>query len=194
MMSKMDEVFRRVLNDRDIFDTPYDTDVKKPIPKLFEGDSWKELGKLFNEGRKNEFIEKIDSRIREIENQEQRARGWRRDKINELKQRAEWLKLAFDNKPHLLKQLFENLEWYGLVECKLPNMDQYGKVIERYDISIVEHYFVDKIERTFYPQNRALEKILEYVKELYTGGVAPEEIAYFVRKINSLTKYWEVIE
>lgn len=144
MMSKMDEVFRKVLNDKEIFDSPYDRYTRTPIPKLFEGASWKELGGLFNEGRKDEFIEKIESRIKEIENQEQRARGWRRDKINELKQRAEWLKLAFDNKPNLLKDLFENLEWYGLVECKLPRMEDYGKVIERYDISIVEQYFVDK--------------------------------------------------
>jgi len=115
-------------------------------------------------------------------------------KINELKQRGEWLKSAFDNKPHLLKQLFENLEWYGLVECKLPTMDSYGKVIERYNITMVEQYFVDKIKRSSYPQNRALEKVLEYVKELYIAGISPEEIAYFVRKLNSLTKYWEVIE
>ncbi|UYZ40534.1 MAG: hypothetical protein N2V74_03615 [Candidatus Methanospirare jalkutatii] len=194
MMSKIDEVFRRVLNDKEIFDSPYDRNTRASIPKLFEGDSWKELGRLFNESRKDEFIEKIDSRIREIENQERRARGWRRDKINELKQRAEWLKSAFDNKPNLLKNLFENLEWYGLVECKLPRMEDYGKVIERYDISIVEQYFVDKIKGASYPQNRALEKILEYVKELHTTGISPEEIAYLVRKIDSLAKYWEVIE
>ncbi len=194
MMSKIDEVFRRVLNDKEIFDSPYDKNTRAPIPKLFEGASWKELGRLFNEGRKDEFIEKIDSRIREIENQERRARGWRRDKINELKQRAEWLKSAFDNKPNLLKDLFENLEWYGLVECKLPRREDYGKVIERYDISIVEQYFVDKIKRASYPQNRALEKILEYVKELHTAGISSEEIAYLVRKIDSLAKYWEVIE
>ncbi|PLV59908.1 hypothetical protein [Thermotoga sp. KOL6] len=194
MMSKMDEVFKKVLNDREIFDSPYDRDTREPIPKLFEGRSWEELERLFNEGRKDEFIEKINSRIREIENQEGRSNRWRHDRIKELKQRAKWLKSAFESKPHLLKQLFEKLEWYGVVECKLPNMDQYGRVIERYDISVVEHYFVDKIKRTSYPRNKALEKVLEYVKELYTAGISSEEIAYFVRKIDSLTKYWEVIE
>jgi len=193
-MSKIDEVFRRVLNDREIFDSPYDRNTRVPIPKLFEGDNWEELERLFNEGRKDEFIKKIDSRIEKIENQEQGVRGWRREKINELKQRAEWLKSAFDNKPNLLKDLFENLEWYGLVECKLPRMEDYGKVIERYDISIVEQYFVDKIRRASYPQNKALEKILGYVKELRTAGISCEEVAYLVRKIDSLTKYWEVIE
>ncbi len=194
MTSKMDEVFKKVLNDRDIFNSPYDRNKRDNIPKLFEKDSWKELGRLFNEGKRDEFISKVDSRIREIENQEQRTNSWRREKINELKKRGEWLKSAFDNKPYLLKQLFENLEWCGLVECKLPNMDSYGKVIERYNITTVEQYFVDKIKRTSYPQNRALERVLEYVKELYISGISPEEIAYFVRKLNSLTKYWEVIE
>ena len=194
MTSKIDEVFKKVLNDKDIFDSPYDKNARAPIPKLFEGDNWKELERLFNEDRKDEFIEKIDSRIKEIEDQERRANKWRHDKINDLKQRAEWLKSAFYSKPYLLKQLFENLEWYGLVECKLPNMDSCGKVIERYDISTVEQYFVDKIKRASYPRNRALEKILEYVKELHITGISPEEIAFLVRKIDSLTKYWEVIE
>ncbi len=194
MMSKMDDVFRKVLNDKEIFDSPYDRYTRTPIPKLFEKASWKELGGLFNEGRKNEFIVKIDSRIREIEKREQKANKWRRERIDELKRRAEWLKSAFENKPHLLAELFKTLEWYGLVECKLPNMDDYGSVIERYDIPIVVQYFVDKIKRESYPRNRALEKVLEYVKELYAAGISPEEIAFFVRKLNSLTKYWEVIE
>jgi hypothetical protein len=73
-------------------------------------------------------------------------------------------------------------------------MENYGKVIERYDLSIVEQYFMGKIERSSYPQNIALERVLEYVKELYMAGISPEEIAYFVRKLKSLIKYWEVIE
>ena len=194
MTSKMKEVFKKVLNDREIFDSTYDKNKGVPIPKLFEGKDWKELERLFEGGKKGEFMEKIDSRIEDIENQEQRANRWRQKQINELKQRAGWLKSAFYKKTHLLKQIFENLEWYGLVECKLPNMDNYGKVIERYDLSMVEQYFIDKIKRASYPQNRALEKVLEYVKELYAAGISPEEIAYFVRKLNSLTKYWEVIE
>ncbi len=200
MMSKMDEVLRKVLNDRDIFDTPYDKKTKVPIPKLFDTSDWKELEKLFHGGKKKEFTDKVDQRIREIENREQKNQGggsrWRRLRIDELKQRSEWLKSAFDNKPNLLKQLFEYLDWYGLVKCKLPTMDQYGKVIERYDISIVEEYFIDKMKRSSSKdyETKALKKALEYVKVLFNSGVSREEIAYFVRKLNSLTKYWEVIE
>ncbi len=223
MMNKMNEVFRRVLNDKEIFDSPYDRNTKEPIPKLFERDSWKELSQTLNEiqllcqkyainfedlkklrdedkipeelKEKIKVFEKtVKDRVKEIEKQEKTPNKWRQSRISELKRRAEWLIDAIYKKPYLLKSLFENLEWYGLVECKLPRMEDYGKVIERYDISIVEQYFVDKIKRASYPQNRALEKILEYVKELHTAGISPEEIAYLVRKIDSLAKYWEVIE
>ncbi len=194
MMSKMEEIFKKVLNDRDIYNSPYDKDKGETIPKLFEKESWKELGRLFSEDKRDEFISKIDSRISEIENQERQAKYWRKGRIKKLIQLGKELKLAFEKKPYLLKQLFENLEWYGLVECKLPNMDSYGKVIERYGITTVEQYFLDKISRLKSPKNKALEKVLEYVKELYIAGISIEEISYFVRKLNSLTKYWEVIE
>ena len=82
-------------------------------------------------------------------------------------------------------------------------MDDYGKVIERHDISTVEHYFVDKIKREvsykhgqryISKRGKALEKVFEYVKELYNSGLHPVEIAFFVRKLNSLVTYWEAIE
>jgi len=178
----MDEVFKKVLNDKDIFDSLWGRGWGKPIPKLFKEDEWKKLGELFRKGKKEELEKEIDNKINGIDN-------------NKLKKRAEWLKYALYEKPNLLKNLFENLEWYGLVKCNLPNMNDYGRVIERYDISIVEQYFVDNIKRERNnPRGKALEKVLEYVKELYSAGVPSEEIAYFVRKLNSLTKYWEIIE
>lgn len=195
MMNKLDEVFKKILNDTDIFDSPYDQRDRKIIPKLFEGDKWQKLKKLFSEGNKVKFLEVIDARIEEIIKQEQNVKDWRLERINELKQRAEWLRRSFDEKPYLLKEVFETLSWYGLVKCKLPSsMDNYGKVIERYELSIVCQFFTDKISRANFPQNKALRKILEYVKELFNLGFSPEEIAYFVRKVDSLEKYWEVIE
>jgi hypothetical protein len=194
MTSKMEEVFRKVLSDKDIFDSPYDKNKKESIPKLFEGEKWKELGKLFRAEKEEEFKRKIDGRMHEIENKEREVNRWREERIKRLKERSAWLKGAYNEKPHLLMQLFDNLDWYGFVECKLPSMDAYGKVIERYDLPIVEHFFVDKIKGARFPKNNALEKVLEYVKELYDSHISVEEIAYFVRKLNSLEKYWGVIE
>lgn len=194
MMSKMDEIFKKVLNDEYIFNSLYDQNKKESIPKLFDREQWHELRKLFIGRNKDKFIEMVGGRMDVIRNQEQNTTDWRRKRIDELKRRAEWLKTAYTEKPHLLELLFETLNWYGLVECKLPNMDDYGKVIERYELSIVLQFFTDKIGRANFPQNRALERVLEYVKELYNSGFSPEEIAYFVRKVDSLEKYWEVIE
>ena len=193
MTSKMDEIFEKVLNDRDIFDSLYDRDKKEYIPKLFEGEDWKKLEELFDKKDENKFKEIIENRINQIKANEQNAKRWRKEKIKELEERANWLINAYNNKPHLLKQLFKTLKWYGLVECKLPNMNDYGKVIERYDKSIVIEYFMNKIEKFSFPKNHALSKVLNYVIELYDAEVPREKIAFFVRKLNSLTKYWEVI-
>ncbi|WP_427338334.1 hypothetical protein [Caloranaerobacter sp. DY30410] len=191
MMSKIDEVFKKILNDTDIFDSPRGEEDLK----LFKEDDWKKLKELLDEDRRDEFKEKVDNMLDKKIKKVQQKKIWsREDRIKELKQRAEWLKSAFDNKPYLLRQLIEILDWYGLVECKLPNMETYGKIIEKYEISIVEEYLSDKIRRTNYSQRKALEKVFEYIKELYHAGVSSERIAYFVRKLNSLTKYWEVIE
>ncbi|WP_461863696.1 hypothetical protein, partial [Thermococcus sp.] len=121
-------------------------------------------------------------------------RNMKHDDKNKILKLLAALKNSVDEKPNLLYELLNTLDSYALVKCNLPNMENYGKVIERYNLSIVEQYFMDKIRRASYPQNKALERILEYVKELYSAGFSSEEIGYFVRKVNSLTKYWEVIE
>ena len=56
MTSKLDEVFKRVLNDTAIFDSRYDKKQKERIPKLFEGENWQELGKLFREREAEEAL------------------------------------------------------------------------------------------------------------------------------------------
>ena len=195
MISKMDEVFTKVINDEDIFSSPYDKNSRDTVPVLFSGSEWnKELYTFFDKNDQEKFNEQIDSRIQEIRRTERNVSRWRKKKIDELENLANCLKRAFVTKRNLLKQLFNKLNWFGLVECKLPDMDDYGKVIERYEIVFVEQYFSDKIKRSSYPYNRALGNILEYVKDLYSSNVSTEELAYFVRKLNSLTTYWEVLK
>lgn len=100
---------------------------------------------------------------------------------------------AYDQKPYILRQMFDKLNSFGLVECKLPNMEDYGKVIENHNRSTVEQYFLSKIDRARGYQN-ALRKTLEYVKELYAMNLDILEIAFFIRKLNSLTQFMEVIK
>lgn len=106
------------------------------------------------------------------------------------------MKKAYNQKPYILEQMFDKLDSFGLVECKLPNMEDYGKVIENHSISTVEQYFLSKIysDSTSAYQKRALKKTLEYVKELYAMNIDLLEIAFFVRKLNSLALFIEVIK
>jgi len=193
---KIDEVLKKVLKDKDIF---------SPVFVLFNENEWKELKGIFmkyfenkSEKEKDFFIRRVGEACKKakekIQNQNKKHR--QDGMVKKLELMAEWLEKAIDEKPNLLKRLFENLGWYGLVRCNLPNMNNYGKVIERYNISTVEQYFLDNIKkRQGNPKERiALGKVLEYVEELYNAGVSREEIAYFVRKLDSLAKYWEIIE
>lgn len=143
----------------------------------------KKLNELFINKKEEEFKRMIDNKLNNL-----------RSYYNKLNELAKSLKEAYNNKPKMLEQLFCYLDWYGLVECKLPNMEDYGKVIEKYDRNIVLQYFCDKISKAPNHQKKALKKMLEYIQELYEAKLSREEIAYFVRKINSLEEFWRLIK
>jgi hypothetical protein len=187
-MSKIDDVFRKALSDSDIFESRYDNRSREKFPRLFEEKDWKTLEELFEVKDEVSFKQKIDERIQEI-GHNPKYREWKR----ELTKQAERIKKAYTEKPYLLGELLKSLSWYGAMECNLPTMDDYGKIIERYEPAIVEEFFMDKISKQRRKEGKALAKVLEYVKELYDSEVSVEEIAYFVRKLDSLGGYWEVI-
>lgn len=182
MMSKMDKIFKRVLNDKDIF---------WPKRELFTEEEWRKLKNKSH--RPEEYKSEIKNKIDSLEVVEKRSSDSRKREISEEKQLLNNLLYTLEQKPHTLNQMFNYLNSYGLVKCNLPSMDDYGKVIERYDISIVEQFFLDKIKReNNRHKKKALRKVLEYVKELYNSNHSALEIAYFVRKLNSLITFWEV--
>uniref|UniRef100_A0A7C3N7J8 Uncharacterized protein n=1 Tax=candidate division WOR-3 bacterium TaxID=2052148 RepID=A0A7C3N7J8_UNCW3 len=189
MISDMDKVFRRILNDEDIFWTQ---------KEIFNKEEWLSLKEKFRNGNMDEFEKVIQEKIKDYDQKiTQTNNNKEREKFQKAKTLCQSLIKAISNKPNLLNNLFEYLDSFGLVKSNLPSpssMDDYGKVIERYEISIVELYFLDKINRenNMYTKN-ALKKLLEYVKELYQSNQSPLEIAYFIRKLNSLTTLWEVL-
>lgn len=183
MMSKMDEVFRKVLNDKDIFW------IKREI---FTSGEWRKLREKSHQPEecKSAIKKKLDSLKIEEENASDNRK--KRD-IGEAKQILNNLLKNLEQKPNIFNQFLKYLDFYGLVKCNLPSMDDYGKVIERYGISTVEQFFLDKMKReNDKHKKKALAKVLEYVKELYNANISPVEIAYFVRKLDSLTIFWEV--
>ena len=183
MMSKMDEIFKKVLNDRDIFW------VKKEI---FSVQEWGELRDKRSQPERYESV--IKQKIQSLNVEEKNSSDDKEKKdIREAERLLNNLLNALEQKPNILHQMFNYLDSYGLVKCNLPSMDDYGKVIERYGISTVEQFFLDKIKReNAQHKKRTLAKVLEYVKELYNTNLSPLEMAYFVRKLDSLTTFWEV--
>ena len=191
----LDDIMMFILNDPDVFSPPYDRNARSAIPLLFETKDWKRLKEIFEEGDKNSFNYFVDKQCQQLQQKNQGADKWRENKISETIKLGQSLKKAFNQKPYVLKQIFNLLESFGLIECKLPNMEDYGKIIENHDRPIVEQYFLYKIgkEKEGF-RKRALEKTFEYLKELYAMNIDTLEIAFFIRKINSLTQFIEVIK
>ncbi|NWF99161.1 MAG: hypothetical protein HXY52_09575 [Nitrospirae bacterium] len=189
MMSDMDKVFRRILNDEDIFWTQ---------KEIFNKEEWLSLKEKFRNGNMDEFEKVIQEKIKDYDQKiTQTNNNKEREKFQKAKTLCQSLIKAISNKPNLLNTLFEYLDSFGLVKSNLPSpsaIDDYGKVIERYEIGTVTQFFLDKIERESDKyKKKALKKLLEYVKELYQSNQSPLEIAYFVRKLDSLKTLWEVL-
>ncbi|MGQ9847346.1 MAG: hypothetical protein ACUVQP_07585 [Bacteroidales bacterium] len=183
MMSKMEEIFKKVLNDKDIFW------IKREI---FNETEWNELKNSKN--NHDRFNEIVDNKIRSLKNDKRKVphNDKDNDKDKALKL-CENLKTALKEYPNILEQVLNLLTSYGVIQSNLPSMDDYGKIIERYGRSTVEQFFFDKIKRENNKyKKKALSKVLEYVKELYNANISPLEIAYFVRKLDSLIIFWEV--
>jgi len=191
----LDDVIRRILNDPDIFGPPYDKDARSALPLLFEVEKWRQLKGSFTNRDRNSFNFIVDSQCKELQQKENKTTRWREGKIRAIIGLGKSLKDAYEQKPYILEQMFDKLDSFGLVECKLPNMEDYGKVIENHSLSTVERYFVSKIDRAANAdQRRALRKTLEYVKEMYAMDLDVIEIAFFVRKLNSLSQFIELIK
>lgn len=190
----LDDVMIRVLNDPNVFSPPYDKDVRSPLPLLFEKKDWELLEETFKKKDKNSFNSIVDKHCRKLHQKEQDAKRWRREQINKIITLGSALKKAYEEKPNLLERLFEVFDTFGYIECNLPTMEDYGKVIENHNRSTVEQYFLSKIDRARGYQKRALRKTLEYVRELYAMKIDVLEIAFFIRKLNSLTQFMEVIK
>ena len=189
MMSDMDTILKKILNDRDIF---------YHEKEIFTKSEWNLLREKFINKNLEEYKNIIQGKINEYNQKiNQATNNKEKEKFQGAKKLCQSLINAIYDKPNLLNNLFEYLDSFGLVKSNLPSpssMDDYGKVIERYDIGTVTQFFLDKIERESDKyKKKALKKLLEYVKELYQSNQSPLEIAYFVRKLNSLKTLWEVL-
>lgn len=190
----LDIVMRHVLNDPDIFGPPFDRNLRTDLPLLFQKEDWRKLKAAFENRDKSSFNSLVEKQIQNLRNEAACSQYWRKGQIEKSLPLGESLKRAFETKPNLLAQLFDLFDCFGLIKCKLPNMEDYGKVIENHTKPIVAEFFLYHINKADWDEKRALKKTFEYVKELYNMNLDVLEIAFFVRKLNSLTEFVEVIK
>ncbi|MGD0203447.1 MAG: hypothetical protein ABSC20_06025 [Candidatus Bathyarchaeia archaeon] len=187
------DIMKRILNDTDVFAPPYDRTQRENI-LLFQKEDWKKLSLAFEKRDKSTFNCLIDKRLQNLHAEASCSQHWRKVQIETLLPLGLSLKNAFETKPNLLSLLFDLFDCFGLFECRLPNMEDYGTVIENHTKPIVEQFFFHQINKANMDQKRALARVFEYVKELYNLNIDVVEIAFFVRKLNSLTELVEVIK
>jgi len=182
----LNDVMRRVLNDPDIFFTKH---------LIFNNHEWNDLRTKFQnndfDGLNKKIEEKISSLRKEYQSEQDPKK---RTSIQEAGELTKALKESIIKPPHILDQMFSMLDRFGVPRCNLPNMEDYGKVIENHNFPIVEEYFLYKIDKANRFERTALKKIFEYVKELYAMKHDVLEIAFFIRKVNSLTQFVEMVK
>ncbi len=182
-MNKLQDILQEILNDKDIFTTPYN------LEPLIDNYTWSKLREFIETDNRDEFVKLIDNRYNQVK---YRYRG----KLSkDLKYRYNSLKNAYDNRQTLLKELLDNLDWFGLVHNNLPNMNEIGIIIERYTDDVVKAYFQDKIARENNPYKKnALRKVLLYYIEMRKCNIPRSVIAYFIRKLDKLENYWGLLD
>lgn len=184
----LDEIMRRVLNDSDIFYVSY---------IIFDENEWEKIGEEFQKGNFSGVTTRIDKKIDQLQNALNSETN-KKETLEKAIKLTEALKSAVNNKPYILQQMFLTLDRFGLVKPNLTSssvLEDLGKVVENHNRATVEQYFFYKIDKEKYKfRKKALKKLLEYLKELYAMNLDTLEIAFFIRKLDSLTQYMEVIK
>ncbi len=184
--SPLEEAMRRVLNDRRIFWMPQELIGKADWAKLKDAlsteDSDTALGVVAS--AKDGLEKKINAE----------RDPTRRQHLEGAQQLLDGLGAKIQQAPSSINRVLDLMESFGPVRCNLPDTEDLGKVIEGYGRPTVEQFFSYKIQKEGNQQRRhALAALYEEVRRLYDQHVEPIEIAFFVRKIDSLNQLVEVL-
>jgi hypothetical protein len=180
----MDEILKSVLNDSDIFFMYF---------TIFDNSEWKDLREKYSQKDFTYITSKFDQKLKALKREFNSQRS-RKERLKEAITCTKALKNAVHDKPYILERLLTTLDKFGMVTCNLPNMEGYGRVIENRSPATVEQFFLYNIRKARSYEKSALLKVLEYVKELYALNYGILEIAFFVRKLNSLEEFFKMIK
>lgn len=182
----LEEAMRRVLNDRRIFWMTQELIGKADWAKLRDalsgGDSDTALGVVAS--AKDSIAKRI--------NAERDPRN--RQHVESAQQLLSGLEAKLKQAPSSVTRVLELMDSFGPVRCNLPDTEDMGKVIEGYGRPTVEEFFTYKIQKEGEQRRRqALVALFEEVRRLYDQHVEPLQIAFFIRKIDSLNQLVEVL-
>ena len=184
-MSKIAEIFRRAVNDDKMFPVRYE---------IFNESEWQQLSQLFKERNKEGFDNLIEMKRNAIKQKTgMNSKKAEKDDYYRALQLLDAMKNGFNSESALLREMFDVYKEYGIRWCNLPTMDQYGRIIERKELTTVKMFFQNKSHAENQRGREALLRALDYVITLYDEDTPLEEIAYFVRKLDSLQHYGEAI-
>ena len=185
--SPLDHAIRKALNDRRIFWMPQ---------KLIDRVVWSNL-KLSIKSGKTDDVQSIlsgaENAVCNLISSERDPR--KKGHLKDAKKLLAGLKTKIGQQSPFVAYLLDMLDEFGPLLSNLPNMEDFGKVIEGYNHSTAEQFFLYKIQKEKNRRKKdALCTLIEIVKELYKSHVNPLEIAFFVRKIDSLPQIMEVLQ
>ncbi len=183
----IEAAMRHVLNDRRIFWMPQE---------LIDKVKWSEFREALRKGDMVSATSVLDSAEKAITSRISNERdATKRKHLEDAKALLLGLKNYTAKGSVLVRGLADQLDAFGPLRPNFPNLEDFGKVIEGHSRAIAEQFFLYKIQKEK-DQRRcdALAALFEAVKELYDKHVNPLEIAFFVRKVESLTQIVEVLK
>lgn len=183
----IEEAIHNALNDRRIFWMPQELINKADFSRLKDALSKLDIGPALEVVSQSKGI--VEERIKTEHDH------YRKRHLEDAIRLLNGLQIRINQDPYFVRNLLDQLESFGPVICNLPNMEDFGKIIEGHGRSIAEQFLLYKIQKEKDQRRRqALIALLEIVKKLYNQRVEPLEIAFFVRKINSLGVIVEVLK
>jgi len=164
--------------------------------ELIGSNDWAELRKAFNQSdasTASSIVSTAKGRLAEKMKVERDPK--KKSHLEDARQLLDGLENHIKRASPVVGNILTQLDCFGPLACNLSKneLEDFGKVIEGHSRPMVEQFFLYKIQKDQRRQ-QALIALLEEVKRLYDQHVEPLEIAFFVRKIDSLTQIVEVLK
>ena len=183
----LEAAIRQVLNDRRIFGM---------AEQLIGEAKWSEFREALRKNDKTRIGSILESSENAINAHISKERDdKKRERLQEARKLLIGLKACISKDSILIHDLADQIDSFGPLRFNLPNMEDFGKIIEGHSRPVAEQFFLYKIDKEKDQRRRAaLAALLDVVKGLYEKRVDPLEIAFFVRKMESLTQIMEVLK